>query len=63
MRRTITVSITQEQDDLIRACLASGRYASTSEIIRAALRQLERDEAATRDVIRSNKPKSSATRV
>lgn len=44
VRRTITVSITQEQDDHIRSCLNSGRFASTSEVVRAALRLLERDE-------------------
>ncbi len=44
VRRTITVSITQEQDDLIRTCLQSGRFASTSEVVRAALRLLERKE-------------------
>jgi len=44
VRRTITVSITQEQDDLIRSCLHSGRFASTSEVVRAALRLLDRDE-------------------
>ena len=47
VRRTLTVSITQEQDDLVRACLHSGRFASASEVVRAALRLLERDEAAT----------------
>jgi antitoxin ParD1/3/4 len=47
VRRTITVSITQEQDDLIRTCLQSGRFASTSEVVRAALRLLDRDETAT----------------
>ena len=45
VRRTITVAITQEQDDLIRACLRSGRFASTSEVVRAALRLLDREEA------------------
>lgn len=43
-RRTITVSITPEQEDLIRACLRSGRFASTSEVVRAALRLLDREE-------------------
>lgn len=47
VRRTITISITQEQDDLIRTCLQSGRFASTSEVVRAALRLLDRDETAT----------------
>ena len=47
-RRTITISITSEQDALLRACLRSGRYASTSEVVRAALRLLECDEAAPR---------------
>lgn len=42
--RTITVSITREQDDLIRACLHSGCFASTSEVVRAALRLIERNE-------------------
>jgi antitoxin ParD1/3/4 len=46
VRRTITVSITQEQDDLIKACLHSGHFASTSEVVRAALRLLQRDEIA-----------------
>ena len=47
VRRSITVSITPEQDDLIRSCLQSGRFASTSEVVRAALRLLDREEAAT----------------
>ena len=46
-RRSITVSITPEQEALIRACLQSGRFASTSEVVRAALRLLERDESGT----------------
>ena len=48
MRRTLTVSITAEQDDLVRTCVRSGRYASASEVVRAALRLLSREEA--RDV-------------
>ncbi|WP_165617972.1 ribbon-helix-helix domain-containing protein [Methylorubrum extorquens] len=38
------MSITREQDDLIRVCLNSGRFASTSKVVRAALRLIERDE-------------------
>lgn len=44
-RRTLTVSITPEQDALVRACLQSGRFASASEVVRAALRLLERNES------------------
>ena len=57
MRRSITVSITPEQEGLIQACLRSGRFASTSEVVRAALRLLDRDEAAQRGV-RDTKPTS-----
>lgn len=47
-RRTLTVSITPEQDALVRACLRSGRYASASEVVRAALRLLDREENQAR---------------
>jgi antitoxin ParD1/3/4 len=53
VRRTITVSITQEQDDLIQTCLRSGRFASTSEVVRAALRLLDRDEAGTHEAAKT----------
>lgn len=45
-RKTLTVSITPEQDTFVRNRLRSGRYASASEVVRAALRLLERDEVA-----------------
>lgn len=47
VRRTVTVSITPEQDTFLRAFLATGRYRSISEVLRSALRLLERDEAST----------------
>lgn len=47
VRRTVTVSITPEQDALLRAFLTSGRYRSVSEVLRSALRLSERDEAGT----------------
>ena len=55
VRRTVTVSITPEQDALLEAVLRSGRYRSISEAMRAALRLLERDEAESLAAIRSLK--------
>lgn len=43
----MNVSLTAELERLIRDKVASGRYASTSEVVREALRLLEqRDQAA-----------------
>lgn len=53
VRRTVTISITPEQDALLNALLRSGRYRSISEAMRAALRLLERDEAAAIAAIRA----------
>ncbi|MFK5600641.1 type II toxin-antitoxin system ParD family antitoxin [Methylobacterium sp. HMF5984] len=53
-RRTVTVSITPEQDALLNTLLRSGRYRSISEAMRAALRLLERDEAAAVAAIRAS---------
>ena len=39
-----SVSLTPDLDDAIQRRVASGSYASQSEVIRAALRALERDE-------------------
>ncbi|TXM95060.1 hypothetical protein FV223_02370 [Methylobacterium sp. WL116] len=61
VRRTITVSITAEQDDLIQSCLHSGRFASTSEVVRAGLRLLARDESKT-SVGRSGQPSSTISK-
>lgn len=47
-RKILSVSITAEQDGLIRACVHSGRYASASEVVRAALRLLENQEVQER---------------
>jgi antitoxin ParD1/3/4 len=58
VRRTVTVSITREQDALLRDFLATGRYRSVSEVLRSALRLLERDEDAALSAIR----KSDVTR-
>ncbi len=39
-----SISLTPDLDDAIQRRLATGRYASRNEVIRAALRVLERDE-------------------
>ncbi len=60
VRRTLTVSITQEQDALVRVCIQSGRFASASEVVRAALRLLDRDEAVMRRDTSNAAPKVDA---
>lgn len=43
-RATLNVSLTPELVGLVTARVASGRYGSASEVVRAALRLLERQE-------------------
>lgn len=45
-RTTLDVSLTPELVGLVAARVASGRYCSASEVVRAALRALEHQEAA-----------------
>ena len=40
-RKNISVSVTPRQAEFLAACLASGRYQSTSEVVREGLRLLE----------------------
>lgn len=44
VRKTITVSVTPEQHVLLGKRVHSGQYGSVSEVVRAALRMLERSE-------------------
>jgi antitoxin ParD1/3/4 len=44
-RETRTLSFTPEQAAFLTGCVASGRYQSQSEVVRAALRLLENEEA------------------
>lgn len=45
MARTVTVVVGQHFEDFIQANIAGGRYNNASEVVRAALRRLEEDEA------------------
>ncbi len=54
MARTTSVSIGAQLDDFVGKLIESGRYGSTSEVVRSALRLLERQEnqlAALRHMI------------
>lgn len=44
MARTTSVTIGPQLDDFVRQLIESGRYGSTSEVMRSALRLLERQE-------------------
>ena len=49
-RHAINVSLTPELDQFTRHLVASGRYASASEVVRGGLRLLEEHEAQTADL-------------
>ncbi len=49
--KPITVTLGKQQAS-IDARLASGAYESASEVVRAALRALDREEAALNDILR-----------
>jgi antitoxin ParD1/3/4 len=44
VRSTLTVSVTPELKAFVAGRLATGRYANASEVVRAALRLMERHE-------------------
>lgn len=44
MARTTSVTIGPQLDDFIGELIATGRYGSTSEVVRSALRLLEQQE-------------------
>ncbi|OYW92919.1 MAG: antitoxin [Alishewanella sp. 32-51-5] len=44
MARTTSVTIGTQLDDFISELIATGRYGSTSEVVRSALRLLEHQE-------------------
>ena len=45
MSRTVTASLGSHYEEIIINSIHSGRYNNASEVIRAALRRLEEDEA------------------
>ncbi len=47
MARTTSITIGLELDDFVGKLIESGRYGSTSEVVRSALRLLERQESQT----------------
>lgn len=44
--KTTTVSLGKHFDEFVQTAVASGRYANNSEVIRSALRDLEKKEKA-----------------
>ena len=44
MRKTMNVSLTPELERFVAGRVASGRYRSASEVVRAALRCLDKEE-------------------
>ena len=44
VRETITISLPPELRAFLQGCVATGRYSSVSEVVRAALREFERLE-------------------
>jgi antitoxin ParD1/3/4 len=49
----LSVTVTEEHAEAIRNRVESGKYGSTSEVIRAALRLLDQDEALHQERIES----------
>jgi antitoxin ParD1/3/4 len=47
MARTTSITIGSQLDDFVGKLIESGRYGSTSEVVRSALRLLERQESQT----------------
>lgn len=52
--KSLNVSLTPELTEFISVRVASGRYHSASEVVRAGLRLLERDEATWAERIGPN---------
>jgi antitoxin ParD1/3/4 len=60
IRKTRNVSLTPELEALVDRKVASGRYRSASEVVRAALRLLDERERRTEQRLRSSQETSDA---
>lgn len=58
MSRTTSVTIGSQLDEFVGQLIATGRYGSTSEVVRSALRLLERQEKQTTALKWRLKPES-----
>lgn len=56
-RTTVNVSLTPELDAFLQSCVRSGRYQTTSEVVREALRLLERHEREREEAFQQLKVK------
>ena len=56
-RTTVNISITPELDAFLQAKVESGRYQTTSEVVREALRLLERQEQERDEALNQRKAK------
>ena len=54
-RTTVNISLTPELDAFLQKKVKSGRYQTTSEVVREALRLLEREEGQREDGLRQLK--------
>ncbi|NLN57917.1 MAG: type II toxin-antitoxin system ParD family antitoxin [Gammaproteobacteria bacterium] len=64
MARTTSVTIGPQLDDFVSKLIESGRYGSTSEVMRSALRLLEQQEnktAALKQVIEAGENSGEST--
>lgn len=57
----LSITLTKQQAEMVRASIESGRFASTSEVIRDALRAWEREEEEHRERIARIKEKIQRT--
>jgi len=56
-RTTVNVSLTPDLDAFLKSRVESGRYQTTSEVVREALRLLERQEQEREDSLKQLKQK------